>query len=94
VFRKWLGADYDTDALDAVLATVAAERLDGDPLWLLLISGPGNAKTETVQAAAGVGAIIASTISSDAGLLSGTPRKERAKGATGGLLRKLNPAAS
>jgi hypothetical protein len=91
VFRKWLGADYDTDALDAVLATVAAERLDGDPLWLLLISGPGNAKTETVQAAAGVGAIIASTISSDAGLLSGTPRKERAKGATGGLLRKLEP---
>ncbi len=91
VFTKWLGADYDTDAIDAVLATVAAERLDGDPLWLLLISGPGNAKTETVQAAAGIGAIITSTISSDAGLLSATPRKERAKNATGGLLRLLEP---
>lgn len=91
VFTKWLGADYDTDAIDAVLATLAAEQLDGDPLWLLLVSGPGNAKTETVQASAGVGAIITSTISSDAGLLSATPAKERTKGANGGLLRLLEP---
>ena len=52
-FRKWLGKEYDTGALDAVFATLAAERLDGDPLWLLVISGSGNAKTETVQAAHG-----------------------------------------
>lgn len=91
VFTKWLGGDYDTDAIDAVLATLAAEQLDGDPLWLLLISGPGNAKTETVGAASGVGAVITSTISSDAGLLSATPARERAKDATGGLLRKLEP---
>lgn len=90
VFRRWLGDDYDTDALDAVLATVAVERLDGDPLWLLLISGSGNAKTETVQALDGIGAVITSTIT-EAGLLSATPRKERAKDATGGLLRKLEP---
>jgi hypothetical protein len=91
VFIKWLGEDYDIDALDAVLATLAAEQLDGDPLWLLLISGPGNAKTETVQAAVGVGAIITSTVSSDAGLLSATPKKERSKDATGGLLRLVEP---
>lgn len=30
-----------------MLCTIAAERLDGDPLWLLIISGSGNAKTET-----------------------------------------------
>lgn len=91
VFSRWLGAEYDTDALDAMLAAVAVERLDGDPLWLLLISGPGNAKTETVQATDGVGAIITSTISSAGALLSGTPVKERADNATGGLLRKLQP---
>jgi hypothetical protein len=91
VFTKWLGKDYDTDAIDTVLATLAAERLDGDPLWLLLISGSGNAKTETVQAAAGIGAIITSTVTSDAALLSATPAKERTKGATGGLLRLLEP---
>ncbi len=91
VFTRWLGDDYDTDALDAVLAAAAVERLDGDPLWLLLISGSGNAKTETVQALDGIGAIVTSTISSSGALLSATPRKERTKAATGGLLRKLEP---
>jgi hypothetical protein len=42
VFRKWLGGEYDLDVLDAVLATAAAERLTGDPLWLLVVGGPGS----------------------------------------------------
>jgi len=90
-FRRWLGDDYDLDALDAVLAAAAVERLDGDPLWLLLISGSGNAKTETVQALDGIEAIITSTVSSPGALLSATAKKERAANATGGLLRKLEP---
>jgi hypothetical protein len=89
VFRKWLDKDYDIDILDAVLATAASERLGGDPLWLLVISGPGNAKTETVQALAGAGATITSTIASEGALLSATSRRQKSKGATGGLLRKL-----
>lgn len=89
VFLRWLGADYDLDALNAVLATAAVERMDGDPLWLLVISGSGNAKTETVQALAGVGATITSTISSPGALLSATSKRERSKQATGGLLRKI-----
>lgn len=88
-FRRWLGEGYDLDALNAMLAAVAVEKLDGDPIWLLIISGPGNAKTETVQALNGVGATITSAISSDAALLSATPKRERTKTATGGLLRKL-----
>ncbi|BBY87824.1 hypothetical protein [Mycolicibacterium tokaiense] len=91
VFKRWFGDDYDTDALDAVLATAAVERLDGDPLWMLLISGSGNAKTETVQCLDGIDAIVTSTISSCGALLSATAKKERAKDATGGLLRKLEP---
>ena len=89
VFRRWLGADYDTDALDAVLAAAAVERLDGDPLWLLLISGSGNAKTETVIALVGIGATVTSTISSPGALLSATSKKERTADATGGLLRRV-----
>jgi hypothetical protein len=89
VFKKWLGNDYDTDATDAVLAAAAAEKLTGDPLWLLLISGPGNAKTEMVQSLAGAGAQVTSTITSEGALLSATSRRQRAKTATGGLLRKL-----
>jgi hypothetical protein len=90
-FRKWLGAEYDLDAITVTLAAAAVERLDGVPLWLLLVSGSGNAKTETVQALAGAGAIVTSTITSDGALLSGSPKRDKAKDATGGLLRVLGP---
>src|SRR5262249_29251454 len=88
-FRKWLGNDYDIDTLNAELATVAAERLTGDPAWLLIISGPGNAKTETVTATSGLGARDVSTIAREGALLSASPRKSRSKSATGGLLRQI-----
>jgi hypothetical protein len=96
VFTKWFGDDYDTDALDAELAAVAVERFDdgSDPVWLLLVSGPGAAKTETAQALDGVNtttspALVVSCISSEAALLSGTSKRDRAKAATGGLLRRI-----
>ena len=79
VFKHWLGDEYDLATLDAMLAVVASERLPGDPAWLLVISGPGNAKTETVQATSGIGAIVVSTLTSDAALLSATPKKSRVK---------------
>jgi hypothetical protein len=89
IFEKWLGKDYDLATLDAVLAVAAAERLPGDPAWLLIISGSGNAKTETVQATSKLGAHVVSTIVSDGALLSATSRKQRSKDATGGLLRQI-----
>lgn len=91
VFRRWLGDSYDLGALDAVLAAAAVERMDGDPLWLLVVAGSGNAKTETVQALQGVGALLTSTISSEGALLSATSARDVAVGATGGLLRQVQP---
>jgi hypothetical protein len=89
-FRDWFGAEYDLAASDLLVSVLAAEKLgDGDPLWALFISGSGNAKTETVQSASGTGALITSTISSDGALLSASPKKEQAKDATGGLLRRV-----
>ena len=92
VFRRWLGQDYDLDGLNATLAAAAVERMDGDPLWLLVISGSGNAKTETVQSLAGAGALLTSTIRSEGALLSATSKRERSSDATGGLLRKIGPS--
>ena len=89
VFRKWFGDEYDLDAASAAIAAAASERLPGDPLWLLIVTGPGGAKTETVQALAGAGAHITSTIASEGALLSASPRRDRSKKATGGLLRKI-----
>ncbi len=91
-FRKWLGAKYDLDALHVVLAAAAAQNLDGDPLWVLLVSGSGNAKTETVQSLSGLtNTHVISTISSPGALLSATSRRDRSKTANGGLLRMIGP---
>ena len=56
---------------------------------MLIVSGSGNAKTETVQPFHSVGGIVVSSISSEAALLSATAQRDRAQDATGGLLRKL-----
>jgi hypothetical protein len=89
VFRKWFGEEYDLDAIDAVVVTGAAANMGGDPLWLLIVSGPGAAKTETAQALSGCGAHVTSTIQSEGALLSATAQQDRSKKATGGLLRKI-----
>lgn len=88
-YRRWFGSDYDLGALDCVLCCAAAEKLGGDPPWLLLVGGSGAAKTETIVPLHGAGAVAVSTINGEAALLSGTSKKDRAKNATGGLLRKI-----
>jgi hypothetical protein len=42
-----------------------------------------------VQATSGIGATVVSTLTSDAALLSATPRNNKSKNATGGLLRQI-----
>jgi hypothetical protein len=88
-YRQWLGDDYDLGALNVVMCAAAAEKLSGDPPWVLVVGGSGAAKTESVVPLAGAGAHIISTINGEAALLSGTPAKSRAKNASGGLLRKI-----
>src|SRR5512139_2967174 len=89
VFGRWFGDGYDLQALDAVLAAAVSERLTGDALWLLMISGPGNAKTETVSSLAGAGATVISTSTSDGALLSASAATRNAEASTGGLLRAI-----
>jgi hypothetical protein len=88
-FVEWLGESYDVQTLHAVLAAAASARLAGDPLWLLVIGGPGGTKTETASALEGAGAHIVSTIASEGALLSASSGRAKVKGATGGLLRQL-----
>jgi hypothetical protein len=88
-FTKWLGKSYDLGALDVTISVAACDQLGGDPPWLLVVSGSGAAKTETVVSLAGVGAHVTSTVASEGALLSATAKKERGRDATGGLLRKI-----
>jgi hypothetical protein len=89
-FAKWI-RDGDPIPTRGVLAAYAANRkLDGDPVWLMLVGGSGVGKTERLTPLAVMpDVVLESSITGPAALLSGTERKARAKNATGGLLRKL-----
>jgi predicted transcriptional regulator len=87
-FRGWLHLP-DTGALDVVLGTIAANRLEGDPVWLLLVGPPGGGKSEILNAAYGLEDTHPTGTLTEASLLSGTPRRETASDAKGGLLRVI-----
>src|SRR5215471_996355 len=84
VFQRWI-CDDDLIPTRAVLAAYVANRkLDGDPVWLMLVGGSGVGKTERLIPLSGMpDVVLESSITGPAALLSGTGKKERAKDATG-----------
>jgi hypothetical protein len=88
VFRKWLLLSEETLIL-AALGTVAANLLDGDPVWLGIIGPPSNAKTEILASLNKLPFVAQAATLSPAGLLSGTPRRQRHQAARGGLLNQI-----
>lgn len=88
-FSKWLWLP-DTGALDVVLGTVAANRLDdGDPVWTLLVGPPGGGKSELLNSISYLEDAHPTGTLTEAALLSGTPKKEHDSSAKGGLLRSI-----
>jgi hypothetical protein len=88
VFREWLLLDNDIPVL-AMLGIVAANKLSGDAIWLGIIAPPSSAKTEMLITLAKLPNTEMVGTVSVAGLLSGTPRRQRTPGARGGLLNKI-----
>lgn len=88
VFRRWLYLP-DPAPLYATLATVAANRMAGDPVWLLLVGPPGSGKSELLQPLGALPDVHPAATLTEAALLSGTPRRERPDTASGGLLRTI-----
>jgi hypothetical protein len=87
-FRRWLFMP-DARALLAVLGTVAANRLDGDPVWLLLVGPPGGGKSELLQSLSPLPDVHPTATLTEASLLSGTPKRDHDQTAKGGLLRVI-----
>jgi hypothetical protein len=88
IFREWLLLDSDVPVL-AMLGAVAANKLPGDAIWLGIIAPPSSAKTEMLITLANLPHTEMVGTLSVAGLLSGTPRRQQAAGARGGLLQKI-----
>lgn len=47
-FKKWLFLS-SFEAIEVMLATMVSNKLEGDPLWMFLVSPPGGAKTEILS---------------------------------------------
>ena len=88
VFERWLILPNLTPVY-AVLGTVAANLLPGDPVWLGIIGPPSSAKTEILNSISLLPKVVQAATLTPAGLLSGTPKKQHDKNAKGGLLRQL-----
>jgi hypothetical protein len=88
VFSKWLHLS-DPYLLYTVWGTYAANMLQGDPVWLMVVAGPSTGKTEALLSLSCCPLVHVTSIITEAGLLSGVSRKERSRNATGGVLRKI-----
>jgi hypothetical protein len=87
-FRNWLHLP-DPGALYVTLAAVVANRLPGDPLWLLLVAASSSGKTEILFSLSALDEVVAAATLTEAALLSGTPKRDRSSGASGGLLSSI-----
>lgn len=87
-FQKWLYLP-DPGTLLMVLAALAANRLSGDPVWLLLVGPPGSGKTELLSGLAGLPGVHQAATLTEPALLSGSPKRERSTTSTGGLLKAI-----
>lgn len=78
--------DFDVQAVEALLATVLANQISGDPLWLILIAPPASGKTFMLGPLQGIwGCILLSSVTPNT-FLSGTME---AGGGDPSLLNKL-----
>ena len=87
-FGKWLFLP-DPSALKITLGAVAANLAEGDPLWLLLVGATGSGKTELLDPLLGLPNVYSVGTLTEASLLSGSPKRETGKDASGGLLRQM-----
>src|SRR5262245_40567943 len=75
VFDQWLLL-CDPTPIYAVLGTVAANYLDGDPVWTGIIGPPSSAKTEILNSTSLLPDVVQAATLTMPGLLSGTPKKQ------------------
>lgn len=84
-FRKWLVIP-DTEVIDILFGTIFANRIPGDPLWLMIVAPPGGSKTALIRTLGGAKGIIEASSLTRASLISGF----NSNGKDPSLIPKLN----
>jgi hypothetical protein len=80
----------DPGPLYVLCGAVAANMIEGAPVWLMLVGPPSCGKSELLNSLLEVPHMVGGAdIAGEAAFLSGTSRKEKAQDATGGLLREI-----
>lgn len=80
----------DPGGLYVLMGAVAANLLEGSPCWLMLVGPSSGGKTALINSLLDVPGIHElANISGEASFLSGTAQKDKAKDATGGILRMV-----
>ena len=87
IYQEWLDV-ADLSAFEFVLGTIAANQYDADPLWGMIVGGPGSGKSELLRSLSRIESPAIHEVSTITmpGLLSGVKRKDHDVGAQGGLL--------
>lgn len=76
-FREYFCME-DSTALKVSLATVAVNRADGDPLWLLIVGPPSSLKTEIIRSLSHVPGIHPMSSLTPKTFASGDPKDKKA----------------
>jgi hypothetical protein len=79
----------DPGIVELLLAAIVANRMAGDPLWLLLVGPPSSGKTEVLDSTARLPDTYSVSVFTEAGLLAGSAVKDHDDRPTGGLLIEL-----
>lgn len=78
------------DPLYVVLGCIAANMMQGVPVWVMLVGVPASGRTVLLESLANVPKVhIIGAIKSPSALLSGVAQKDKSKHATGGILRQI-----
>jgi hypothetical protein len=88
VFQYWLHHE-DTGAIEVALGAYAANRLPGDPVWLMLVGPPSGGKGEILNSLVNLPSVHTAGTLTESALLSGVGKKHRAHDAQGGLLKEM-----
>lgn len=87
IYKKWLCLEEDIN-IDLLFATIIANRLEGDPIWLFFVAPPGGAKTELILSVSTAPLTYTTTQLTPHSLVSGMPSTSR--GGDPSLIPKLN----